>query len=398
MPTPAPATETRPAYVRFSLYYALLFMVNGIVYPYLPVILDGIGFSKTEIGSVLGLAPLVGVAAPPVWGGLADLLRRRRLVLTTAIGLGGCLFLALPFSPALSITAGLVVLYYVCREAVIPLSDGITFAHLGRRREVYGRVRAFGSLGFVASAALMAAVGAGRPGTMHLLFGAYAVFCIGHAAASAFLPDVPAPERTAGGHEFSWTLFCRPAVLGFVFAAFMARATMMGYYSFFSLFLREQLGFSGVGYLWALGPIAEIPVIFFSGWMIRRIGLRGLLALGLGAVTLRLAVYASHPTLVAVVAIQALHCLTFGAVHVASVTFVDRVFPPHLKATGQSVFAAVAVGMASLAGSSLAGWLVQRWSYSIMYGVLSVLALIGMIVAWISVRGIDGTPGESTLP
>lgn len=382
-------TESRPAYVRFSLYYALLFMVNGIVYPYLPVVLNAVGFSKAEIGSLLGLAPLVGIAAPPVWGAVADLLHRRRLVLTVAIGLGGCLFLTLPFSPALAVTGGLVLLYYVCREAVIPLSDGLAFAHLGTRREVYGRVRAFGSLGFVVSAALMAAAGAGKPGTMHLLFGFYALFCIGHVVAGALLPDVEVPRRRGDGHGFSPHVFLRPAVLAFVFAAFMARATMMGYYSFFSLFLREQLGFSGVGYLWALGPIAEIPVIFFSGWMIRRIGLRGLLALGLGAVALRLGVYASHPVLSVVIAVQALHCFTFGAVHVASVTFVDRVFPAHLKATGQSVFAAVVVGLGSLAGSSLAGWLLQKWSYSVMYGVLSILAALAMITAWIAVRGVD---------
>jgi len=368
---------------RLSAYYAVLFMVNGIVFPYLQVILRQMGFSKAGIGSVIGAAQLVGVAAPPLWGGVADALHRRRLTLILAIGAGGCLFCLLPFARTFWAAAVLVAAYYACREAVIPLSDGITFAHLAGRRELYGYIRAWGSFGFVLSTAGLAVLGAGRPEALPLLFGAYAVFCAGHLLLAGFLPDAWTERRHASGHALGpvLRLLCRPHVLAFVVAAFLARATMMGYYSFFSLYLQDRFGMQGIGYLWALGPIAEIPVIFFSGVMIRRIGLRGLLCLGLAGVVVRLLVYALTDSLALVVAAQALHCLTFGAVHVASVNFVDRIFPPSLKATGQGVFAAIVVGIGGLTGSALAGKLAQAWSYPVMYAVLAAGALIGLLSA-----------------
>ncbi len=381
--------EDSPAFIRLSLYYAMLFMVNGIVFPYLQVILRGMGFSKTEVGGLIGIAQLIAVSAPPVWGAAADLARRRRLVLILAIGGGGALFCLLPLSGRLSVAALLVVAYYAFREGVIPLSDGLTFAHLGERRDAYGRVRAWGSLGFVVSAAGMAWLGAGTPGRMHLLFAAYALFCCGQLLLALFLPDAWAGKarRRKPQSPFPWRrLLTRPSVIAFVFAAFMARATMMGYYSLFSLYLRDRFHVQGVGYLWALGPIAEIPVIFFSGWMIRRMGLKGLLLLGLAGVTVRLAIYSRTNLLAVVVAAQALHCLTFGAVHVASVNFVDRIVPPALKATGQSLFAAIVVGIGGLSGSAVAGWLADRWSYAAMYGTLSAAAAVGLLAAAVFIR------------
>ena len=393
MPANPRDAQASPAFVSLSLYYALLFMVNGIVFPYLQVILRGMGFSKTEVGGLIGIAQLVAVAAPPIWGALADLLHRRRLVLILAIGLGGAIFCLLPLSARVPVTALLVIAYYACREGVIPLSDGLAFAHLGKRRETYGRVRAWGSLGFVLSAAGMAWIGAGTPGRMYLLFGAYALFCIGQIVLALVLPDSWAEKHETGKTRtaFPFRTILRPSAAAFVFAAFMARATMMGYYSLFSLYLRDRFGVQGVGYLWALGPIAEIPVIFFSGWMIRRIGLKGLLLLGLAGVTLRLAVYARTDTLAVVVEAQALHCLTFGAVHVASVNFVDRVFPPAFKATGQSLFAALVVGVGGLTGSAAAGWFADRWSYATMYGVLAGAAAVGFLAAAVFIRNSELT-------
>ena len=306
-----------------------------------------------------------------------------------AIAAGGVCFLLLAVTGSVASAAVLVLLYYVCREAVIPLSDGLTFSHIGRHGGDYGRIRAWGSLGFVVSAALMAAVGAGAGGRVQPLFLFYALFCGAQLAGCLALPTAPPPEG-AEGEGAPWHLLRGWTVWAFVFAAFIARASMMGYYSFFSLYLQQEIGLPGVGYLWALGPIAESPVIFFSGWIIRRIGLRGLMMLGLGAIAVRLTVYALTSSVLLIVAVQALHCLTFGGVHVATVTFVDRLLPSRYKATGQTVFAALIIGLGSLAGSSAAGALSDSYSFRTLYGVLGSTALLGLVAAAFLGRGGHG--------
>jgi PPP family 3-phenylpropionic acid transporter len=369
----------------FSTYYFALCLVNGIVFPYLPVVLDHLGFSKVRIGGLLGLAPLVAVFAPPVWGAVSDRLHNRKQVLFVATAGAGVCFLGLAPGPGLGLASALVLLYYVCREAVVPLSDGITLSHIRRVGGDYGRIRAWGSIGFVVGATLMAAVGAGQPGHDARIFVAYAGFCAAQLAACLLLPRGAGAKATQARH-FDWRALGHPAVIAFAFAAFVSRGAMTGYYSFFSLFLKERLHVEGVGYLWALGTAAEIPVVFFAGWMIRRIGVRGLFLLGLGAVAVRLGTYAWTTSLSVVVATQALHCLTFGAIHVASVTFVDRVFPEPFKATGQTMFVALTAGLGCLLGSAVAGWLVEAYSFETMYGWMSAAATVGLVVAWVFVR------------
>ena len=59
------------------------------------------------------------------------------------------------------------------------------------------------------------------------------------------------------------------------------------------LFLADRFGFGSPGLLWIVGPISEMPVIFFSRRIIDRIGARNFFALGLGGIAVRLLGFAA---------------------------------------------------------------------------------------------------------
>ena len=83
----------------------------------------------------------------------------------------------------------------------------------------------------------------------------------------------------------------------------------------------------------------------------------GLLILAGLAGILRWSVLAASTALPVLIAVQALHALTFGAAHLGAMHFIARAAPPGLSATAQGLYSAVsggiAMGLAMLAAGVL---------------------------------------------
>jgi len=77
-----------------------------------------------------------------------------------------------------------------------------------------------------------------------------------------------------------------------------------------------------------------------------------------------------------------LHAFTFGTWHVAAMAMLHAMFPARLAARGQAIYASVSSGAGGALGVLGAGlaWdpLGPAWTYTLM----SVLAMLGWIVAW----------------
>jgi PPP family 3-phenylpropionic acid transporter len=196
--------------------------------------------------------------------------------------------------------------------------------------------------------------------------------------------DRAAPPRTrlfSRPEDFDWSRLLTPQFLLLCAAAFVSRFGMSGYYSFFTLFVRNELGFQQAGYLWILGPVSEIPLIFFSTRIIARIGVRRMFLLGVGATALRLAGMAVARDVWVLIPLQLLHALTFGAFPTACIHFIQYLVPSSMKQVAVALFMAGTLGSAAIAGSAVGGVLVHRLGYSTMYGCFAAIALLGVVLA-----------------
>jgi len=191
------------------------------------------------------------------------------------------------------------------------------------------------------------------------------------------LPDHhrPAPAAAAGegGDGFDRIFW-----LGILVIA-LGRLGMAAHYSFFSLYLRERVGLSNPGWVWAVGAMAEMPLIFYGGRLIRRFGLVALLAAALVAVSLRLTVYALLPSVAAVTAAQLLHALTFGVFHVAAIEFIRRKVPARRGGLAMAVYMSVGLGAPALIGSSAGGFIIEHAGYRVLFLSYAAAPLIGIV-------------------
>ena len=109
---------------------------------------ENAGLRGSEVGAVVAAIPLAGILAQSVWGTLADRSGRRTRALV-AIGLGGATGLLLlwrqhTFAGFLVVTA----FYAFFVAALAPMAISVSLALLGRSGHGFGRVRAWGTLGY----------------------------------------------------------------------------------------------------------------------------------------------------------------------------------------------------------------------------------------------------------
>ncbi len=341
--------------IRYAAYYGAVFLSLGVYLPFWPVFLKSRGLDATEIGVLFALAAWIKVASTPAIAQIADRTGRAKATLAATAGLSLVAFAgflaARGFWPILLVTMFTAIWFH----ALIPLGESQTMAAVIERRLDYGRIRLWGSIAFIAGTVGAGALLTGRDPDLVLIL---ILAALGATLLAALaLPARRAEVPVAGRNGIMVLLRQRRFVL-FLGAASLLQASHAVYYGFSALHWKAVgLSEATIGWLWAEGVIAEVLLFAVSGRIVARAGPPALLVVaGLGGVV-RWSVLGATTALPALVAVQVLHALTFGAAHLGAMHFIARAAPPGLSATAQSVYAAVsggiAMGLAMLAAGAL---------------------------------------------
>jgi len=328
--------------LRLALLYAAIFFVSGVQLPFGPVWLASRRLSAAEIGAVLAVGQWIKVAVNPLAGLMADRGRDQRrvmLVLSAATLAGFVLLLpARGFAMLLLLSA----IAGASFSPLLPLSDAMTLAAAYAGRLDYGRVRLWGSLGFIGATLLAGRLLAGGDADVVLYLLIAGVLAI---LAGALLLPRAAPMARRPGHA-TWRNLLRPRFLAFLGTATAIQGSHGIYYAFGTLYWRSfGISDATIGLLWAEGVVAEIALFYWGAPFLRRFGPLGLLALGGGAGALR---WTMTPLVAAVpllALLQLLHALTFGAAHLGAMHYLARSIAPERTATAQAIYSATIGGI-----------------------------------------------------
>jgi PPP family 3-phenylpropionic acid transporter len=375
--------EGRRFATRVALLFAAVFVIAGIQLPYLPVWLDWIGLGAREIAVIAAAPTLVRVAVTPAIAFAADRSGdHRRFVVVLAWGaLAAALLLTqcASFWPILL----LILLFAVATATVMPLTETVAMAGVRAAGLDYGRMRLWGSLGFIAASFCggLAIDGFGAPAAVWLVTGGAALTVlaahrlprpIGHGSAPAAAAQPRISLADAVG------LMRSPLFIAFLVAAGAVQAAHAAFYTFGTLHWAAQ-GISGgwSGALWAIGVAVEIGLMAFSGALVRRIGAVELIVLGAVASVLRWFAMGFDPPLAALVALQALHGVTFGATHIGAFYFIAQAVAERQTGTAQALYASVTAGVAMGGAMLLSGQLYAAHGGR-TYWAMAAIAAVGL--------------------
>lgn len=328
---------------RLAAYYGASFLTIGVLLPFWPIWLENRGLDAEIIGLILGAGTAAKIIANPLIANFADRTgERKRLIawLTTA-ALG--VFLLFPLKSGWLFVLAVNVLFFGLWSTCMPLTESLTM-QAGRQLGFdYGRVRLWGSLTFIVAATGIGTLLTDRnPDLVHTVV----VGCLILTVVAAWaLPDL----RSEGTSSDRFTLL--PVLRDWRFVVFLVgigfiQASHAVYYGFGTLnWRRAGISEDIIGWLWAVGVIAEIVLFLFSGAVVRRTGPARLIAFAGLAGLVRWLFTASTVSLVPLFLLQVLHAFTFGAAHLGAMHFIASRVPPELSATAQSVYSALVMGL-----------------------------------------------------
>lgn len=374
----------------FIFYYLGSMTLFAVITPNLQLFLESRGFNYTEIGFLQGLYQLVGVAGPLFIGSLADRSGRYRTLLILNYLVMIPLFLLLGLDHPLGLTAIWISIFGIALKSVVPLGDTLLSHSLENPEEDYGKYRIWGSIGFLACTIFMDYSGVFSRDFSRRFIGLMMLGALITLFTVFLLPDSgdnrKRQEEGKSNPEARLPLVFWLTMLT-LFFAWMANSA---YFSFYSLFLREETPITRVNIQWGLGALFEMPMIFFSGWIIRRWGIRKPLIFSLLVLSLRLGLYAFVRDPVILTLSQLLHAVTFGLLHVLAIAGVNRFAPPARKAAAMAIYFAVIRGAATFLGSTLGGWLSETGGFSRLFWVNALIPLpIALLLCIIPLRKLE---------
>ncbi len=374
---------------RLSLFYWAISLIVGLQTPFLPLWFDARGLTVTEI-SIAGALPLfVRIIATPMVAYLADRSGdHRRMVIALAwSGLAAAVLLSQSFRVWPIVLFSLLAM--LASSTMMPLTETLAMRAVRNHGLDYGRMRLWGSISFIVAtvAGGMAIERWGADVVIWLIVAAIAATALAaHVLPRAESVQATTITRPRISRADVTALVTSPLFLLFLAAAGLVQAAHAVFYVYGVLHWRG-LGLSATwtGALWAIAVIAEIGLFARSGEVLKRLSPLGLIALGAIAGIARWIAMAFDPPLAALVPLQILHALTFGATHIGTVHFIAQNIPAEQAGTAQALQASVTAGVAMGGATLLSGQLYGPFG-AYAYLAMAALSLLGLMAAMLARR------------
>jgi len=367
---------------RFAAFYFFYFAFVGVFSPYWSLYLQHLSFGAFDIAVLMSLLQVTRVFAPAVWGWLADHLGRQAAVVRAA-GLAGMLvFLPVFWVRDFAGMFAVMLLIAFFWSASLPLVETMTLGHLGRETARYGRIRLWGSIGFVTTV-----LGCGwwlDHASIEALPWLVLVLLAGIAAFAWRLPEAPrhGPHDAAPLRE----VLRQPAVWALLGSCALMAVAHGPYYTLFSVYLAEH-GYSkgAIGGLWAGGVLFEIGIFLVMPRMVARWGYLRILQATFWLGVLRFALIAlAVDSLPLLLAAQTLHAATFAAFHASAVAAVHEHFRGPHQAKGQALYTSLSFGVGGTVGGVLGGLLYESAGGEGAFLMSAAATLLGGLILALS--------------
>ena len=370
---------------RLAGFYFFYFAYLGAFAPFFSLYLKAAHMSAVQIGVLMALPQLTRIVAPHLWGWLADRGPSRLRVVRLAGIAGLASFLGVFAGSGFALLFIVLFAMTFFWSAALPLIEATTLSHLGEETARYGRIRVWGSVGFIAA---VIAVGYLLDWfQVSALPWVVTAMMIGMLALSWQIPDAASTPHASDQLPI-WDIIRKPAVMALVVASGLMAAAHGPYYTFYSIHLVNHGYSTGLaGWLWALGVLCEIGIFIWMPHLYRTFTLRQILIASFALAVVRfLMIGWGAASLMLLLVAQALHAATFGAFHAAAIGVVHRLFRGRHQARGQAIYGSLSFGAGGALGGFASGY---GWDYlgaGITYSLAAACALAGMLILWWKLR------------
>ena len=341
-----------PTFRRYSLFYLCYYAALGAYTPYIGRWVASLGHGGWVVGAMLGLWYASRIVGPPAWSVASHGSARQGRWFVAGCALTALCFAGFFLTRSAWALLAVMALFGLFYNAVMPQFEAMTLTALADRPERYGRLRVWGSIGFLLVAGSYGAL-LDRAGAQAFPWLALPLFAFMAGCAWTHRADArpPRPQTPAVGH-----LWKRPGVRRFLLVAFLMQLGFGPFYVFYTLHLQAHGHTLGtIGALWALGVVIEIALFWQAPKLIARFGAAPLLQLCMAVTALRWLVVGLFADSLAVMALaQTTHALSFAVFHACTMRLMADFFPGERAGAGQSLLYGFSQGLGGVFGALMA--------------------------------------------
>jgi MFS family permease len=386
---PAPATQ-HPRVPR-SLILALLFQygVGGAILPFIALLFRDRGLNLTQISGIFACLSAGLLFFPFLWGMLADrfislnrlfLLLNSLIVITLAAfnrqsGFTGILFWYVAFA--------------VCFTPSMILLNPLCFHHLENPRTQFGRLRSWGSIGWIIPSgviyvwmALHPAAGLGMVINLGILLALVMILM------SFRLPHLPPGAVHLGPEHAPGVTYLESVkrLLGnsgymTALAVYFLVASSYGIQTIYASPLLEDAGLARkwIGPSQCVGVVVEIILFRWQTKLLSRLSLSGTILVGIGAMVLRHLVYWLSDNLWLLVASHALTGVVIVYHHIGISVLMNAIAPREVRSTAQTMMVLFGSGVGPMLSNVAIGWITKSTGQDLrmVFAFATGLAVLG---------------------
>ena len=335
-----------------SLFYFSYFALVGVYVMYIPKALVGFGYDAVEIGLIYAAAPLMRFLLPFIFKYYIQLTHKIYIVALVFTLVSSILFLHTVDNFYTHLLANL--LFGASMGITLPFVETISLQQLSKK--MYGKIRLWGSVGFIVISLLLGELEPLPVETLYFLIATgFFTLIFGYFV-------LQYDQHKESSSQESDSSFSLQKYWAFWASIFLMQVAFGGFYTFFTIY-EEGQGLSPqiISYLWTFGVICEIVMLYFQGPLLQRNLLTILKVATLITAFRWLLLYLLPSSIEITFLSQSLHAVSFALYHTAAITYVFSLYSQ--KRLAQQFFLGISFGLGGSIGAFIAGFIYGEYLF-----------------------------------
>ncbi len=367
------------------------------IFPYMGM-LGFTGGQQAWVGSVFGIASLVGMFFSNQF---ADRNFAAQKFLAFSHFVGGLALIATAFTTSFPAFFGLFLLYGLLYVPTLSVTNSLAFANLKDPAKDFGFVRMGGTVGWIVVSwpfiFLLGDKADAKQTSMVFIVAGIISFLL--AAYCLTLPHTPPNKSAQGLNKLAWLRAAKLLGLPFVFVLFVVTLIDSTIHNGYFVVIDGFLTMVGVSakmtmVVSSIGQVAEIVTMLALGTVLRKLGWKWTMIIGILGHAARYGVFAFFGTedwQWLIILIQVLHGICYAFFFATVYIFVDAVFPKDVRSSAQGLFNLLILGVGMVVASQVFPRLMTVYStigadgkavvdYHKLFLVPTGLAILGILM------------------
>ena len=375
---------------RFGLLFVLMFLELAIWGAWLPVaqtyfqgqVPSGLGFDGKQLGILFALMPACSVLLSPLFGQLADRVFNSEKLLAILHLLSSVSLFALAKQTTFAGTFICLLIHCILFSPTMSLTTSVVLHHLDDPAKQFGNIRVAGTIGWMVAGWILYALRmSGKIQIVGDLFILAAMMSFVLGVLCFFIPKTPPSKTAANRFAFgaALKLLNNTNFMMLMIVAFVICTQFDFFYMFtpgyltaptqetLSRILPESYASTGgaglgiapkqVSFIMSLAQLSEIALMLMLPFLLKNIGYKWTIYMGIVAWCLRFAIYVFFTSLFATICSIMLHGFCIACFLIGGSLYVAKVAPDDIKASAQALYAIVTFGLGRVIGAIIGGYI-----------------------------------------